>query len=118
MDSVDGRKGSPYNIQRRRTLALDRDPNKRWSTAAEMEEALHQASLDCDLVASRKEIGQWVKKLHRRELDERRLAVRDASMIRTEGANVTDYRSKSIVQQQATVDRAGLSSNASGRVVE
>jgi serine/threonine-protein kinase len=68
--------------------ALDRDPNKRWSTAAEMEEALHQASLDCDLVVSRKEITEWVKRSHKRELDERRHAVRDASMLYTASASL------------------------------
>jgi eukaryotic-like serine/threonine-protein kinase len=109
--------GIPDSLDSICLRALEREVDRRWGSAAEMEEALREAALSCDLVASRKEIGDWVKKACRRELDERRLAVRDASMIRSDGAHMTDPPSRSIVQQQATGDRGSVSGNTRGQPV-
>lgn len=81
--------------------ALDRDPNKRWSNAAEMAEALGHAALACDLVASRREVGGWIGRTCQREIDERRIAVRNASVTRTESR--TDSRPRSVVHPQVTM---------------
>jgi serine/threonine-protein kinase len=82
------------------TRALERDPNKRWSSAMEMEAALHQAAVASNLVASRTEIGEWVKRSHQRELDECRLAVREASMVRS--GSFVGFRPGPVVQPEAT----------------
>lgn len=59
--------------------ALERDPSQRWASAAEMEDALRKAALECKQLGSRREVSQWAMAAFGRELDTRRAAVRAAA---------------------------------------
>jgi serine/threonine-protein kinase len=65
--------------------ALERDPNKRFASAEDMEEALRNAAQAAGLVGTKKEVAEWVTTSFANELAERREAVR-ASLQRSRGA--------------------------------
>jgi eukaryotic-like serine/threonine-protein kinase len=56
--------------------ALERDPDARWSSAAEMEEALRAVALEHGLLGSRREVSAWVTGAFGDELTARRAAIR------------------------------------------
>ncbi len=56
--------------------ALERDLDKRFSSAAEMEEALREVAAPAGLLASKREIAEWVKASFDEELSKRRAAIR------------------------------------------
>ena len=93
--------------------ALARKPESRWQSAVEMEEALRAAALSGDLIASRREIGDWVERSHQQELHERRCAVRDATANRTGSLNLTSHTPWPRVSEQLLVSKAGRSQSGS-----
>lgn len=58
--------------------ALERDPEKRFSSALEMEEALREVAIANGFLGSRREIAEWVHTAFDDELTERRNAIRSA----------------------------------------
>jgi eukaryotic-like serine/threonine-protein kinase len=58
--------------------ALERDPDKRYATAQEMEDALRDAAMSSGGLASRREISAWVGESFKEELSARRAAIRAA----------------------------------------
>jgi eukaryotic-like serine/threonine-protein kinase len=83
--------------------ALERDPDERWSNAAVMAEALRHAAVACHLVTSRREISDWIKRMCRRELEERRIAVRDATLAQKEKPKEPELPSFMLPQAQPSV---------------
>jgi len=59
--------------------ALERDAQKRWTSAAEMEEALREAAMKDGALGSRRELAEWVASAFGEELSARRAAVRAAA---------------------------------------
>jgi eukaryotic-like serine/threonine-protein kinase len=59
--------------------ALERDRNMRWSSAAEMEDALREAAQKHGLLGSRREVGDWVTGAFGEELKARRAVVHEAA---------------------------------------
>jgi eukaryotic-like serine/threonine-protein kinase len=59
--------------------ALERDRDKRWSSAAEMEDALREVAQKHGLLGSRREVSEWVTSGFQGELQARRDAVREAA---------------------------------------
>ena len=59
--------------------ALARDPNRRFSSAQEMAEAIRRVAVQHDLLAAPSEIADWVRGVFGAELQQRRLASLDAS---------------------------------------
>jgi eukaryotic-like serine/threonine-protein kinase len=59
--------------------ALKRDPDERFSTAEEMEEALREAALVSGCLGSRREVADWVAAAFGDELTQRRKAIRAAT---------------------------------------
>lgn len=58
--------------------ALERDPNKRFASAAEMADALREAASKIGLRATRAQVAQWVSSSFSSELEARRAAIREA----------------------------------------
>jgi len=58
--------------------ALERDPDKRFASAQEMEEALREAATKGGFLGSRREVAEWVSASFKEELGARRNAVRSA----------------------------------------
>jgi serine/threonine protein kinase len=94
--------------------ALSRDPDQRWSSAAEMEETLRETALSSNLLASRKEVGDWVRKLYQRELDDRRSAIQSSALVRPAGANLADTRSIAMVPPPAPIEYEAMPSSMIG----
>ncbi|HTQ43686.1 MAG TPA: serine/threonine-protein kinase [Polyangiaceae bacterium] len=65
--------------------ALERDPARRFGSAAEMGDALERAARECGAVASAKEVGALVEGLCGEEIQRRREAARDAVRAVTRG---------------------------------
>ena len=59
--------------------ALERDREKRWASAADMEDALRKAALDSGQLGSRREVGDWASAAFGDELSVRRAAIRAAT---------------------------------------
>lgn len=57
--------------------ALKREKNKRYATALEMAEDLRAVALENNLLASREEVGQWVRKASATSLQRRRSLLRE-----------------------------------------
>jgi len=60
--------------------ALERDPNKRFATALEMEDALRAAATAAGMLGTRQELAEWMTKSFGDELAARRAAVRKATV--------------------------------------
>ncbi len=58
--------------------ALERDPDARFATALDMEDALRKAASDAGLVGTRQEVADWMARTFGEELATRREAVRAA----------------------------------------
>ncbi len=58
--------------------ALERDPSKRFASAAEMLVELRRTAVQCGLLASPEDVGQWVRAIAQPELEMQRLASLDA----------------------------------------
>ncbi|HEY6562843.1 MAG TPA: serine/threonine-protein kinase [Polyangiaceae bacterium] len=58
--------------------ALERDQEKRFSSALEMADALRTAAAKNDLLATRHEVASWVSELFGNDLERRRQAIRQA----------------------------------------
>lgn len=56
--------------------ALERDPEQRFGSAEEMEDALREVAMREGLVGSKREVGEWVKSTVGKELSMRRSRVR------------------------------------------
>ena len=56
--------------------ALEKNPEKRWSSALEMEEALREAASSNGLLGSRREVAEWVQASFAPELAARHAAIR------------------------------------------
>jgi len=67
--------------------ALERDPEKRFATALEMEDALRQAATSAGLLGTRQEIAAWVAESFGSELAARREAVRAALSVARAGSS-------------------------------
>lgn len=80
--------------------ALERDPARRFASAAEMSDALERAARDCGAAASAKEVGALVADLCAEEIERRREAVRDAvravTRVGTTGRAAKDEMSPSV----------------------
>jgi serine/threonine-protein kinase len=59
--------------------ALERDPNRRFTTAEEMMDLIRRIALREELLASHAQVAAWVKRLVGPELSQRRLVVLDLS---------------------------------------
>jgi eukaryotic-like serine/threonine-protein kinase len=59
--------------------ALERDPDKRFQSAQEMEEALRDAAMAAACFGSRREVAAWVQAGFGDELEERRRAIKTAA---------------------------------------
>ena len=66
--------------------ALERDPDRRYATAQEMEAALQDAVLACGGGAARREIAAWVTDAFHVDLAARRAAIRDVAANRSAAA--------------------------------
>jgi serine/threonine-protein kinase len=75
----------PARIAEVTAKALDRDPARRFASAAEMGDALERAARDCGALASAKEVGTLVEDLCGEEIEKRREAARDAVRAVTRG---------------------------------
>ena len=67
--------------------ALERDPEKRFSSALEMADALRAAAAKNDLLATRHEVARWVSELFGHDLERRRQAIRQAQQASYEEAS-------------------------------
>ena len=77
--------------------ALERDPDKRFQSAREMEDALRAAADACGANGTRREVGEWIASSFRDELAARRKAVRDT------GARTTAER-RAVFSSRNTVE--------------
>jgi eukaryotic-like serine/threonine-protein kinase len=71
--------------------ALERDKEKRWTTASDMEDALRDVAVKNGLLGSRREVAQWVAEAFGEELKARKAAVRALAgnlVERTSGSHV------------------------------
>jgi serine/threonine-protein kinase len=59
--------------------ALERDREKRWASAAEMEDALRKAATESRELASKRDVSEWAMAAFGEELEARRAAIRAAS---------------------------------------
>jgi serine/threonine-protein kinase len=75
----------PARIAEVTAKALDRDPARRFVSAAEMGDALERAARECGGLASAKEVGTLVEDLCGEEIEKRREAARDAVRAVTRG---------------------------------
>jgi eukaryotic-like serine/threonine-protein kinase len=75
----------PARIAEVTAKALERDPVRRFGSAAEMGDALEGAARECGAVASAKDVGALVEGLCGEEIERRREAARDAVRAVTRG---------------------------------
>jgi serine/threonine-protein kinase len=75
----------PARIAEVTAKALERDPARRFASAAEMGDALERAARESGAVASAKEVGALVDDLCGEEIEKRREAARDAARAVTRG---------------------------------
>ena len=78
--------------------ALERDPDRRYATAQEMEEALREAASQAGGLAPRREVSAWVTDAFREELAARRAAIRATVSSRSTGTSVSAVRAASQVE--------------------
>jgi len=95
--------------------ALERDADKRFASAQEMEEALRQAASHHDLIASRREVGEWVVRGFRDELAARRKGIR---MARGSGRNVAQSFGEDPFTPSSGSLSSPLASGRAGSIVE
>jgi serine/threonine-protein kinase len=79
----------PARIAEVTAKALERDPARRFGSAAEMSDALEGAARECGAAASAKEVGALVEGLCGEEIQRRRDAARDAARAVTRGGIAT-----------------------------
>jgi serine/threonine-protein kinase len=75
----------PARIAEVTARALERDPARRFASAADMADALEGAARECGAVVSAKEVGALVEDLCGEEIERRREAARDAVRAVTRG---------------------------------
>jgi len=75
----------PSRIAEITAKALERDPARRFASAAEMRDALEAAARESEAIASAKEVGALVEGLCGEEIQRRREAARDAVRAVTRG---------------------------------
>jgi serine/threonine-protein kinase len=61
--------------------ALERDREKRWASAAEMEDALRKAAMESRELGSKREVSEWAMAAFGEELEGRRAAIRAAAAL-------------------------------------
>jgi serine/threonine-protein kinase len=59
--------------------ALERDREKRWASAAEMEDALRKAAMESRELASKRDVSEWAMAAFGEELEARRASIRAAA---------------------------------------
>ena len=83
--------------------ALQRDPNKRFESAAEMAEEIRRVGRDNNLFASPSKIGAWVKSAFEEELTRRRERLRSAQDLTSSGEHASTSGSRAT--SPGTVDQ-------------